>query len=777
MKPAKLIIATLLLSALLLPAHGKMNQTQQAFCNKYMPSALALRTSQGTEAALAEIERIYQLAEQQFDDCFFFHNYVWTEAQIKSGKADEEWGLAVFQYLWERDWRNHPGYALRLPGNKYLLLDNMIIKNNELGRAAQARALRLQEEHYLTTQKGLDTSGASYPDLGPIFSFLPEARQRAYPIYEHELPMRYRDPVRKTRKDFIYYPYIYALNHIADTALNTGDWIKSAELSDWSIRYVDEYMKGNNHLRGEVGTVVAYGSHQRLAKLMLLHGYPNEAAHFMRAFIAKAEDYYRTRTSDLLRAKSDLAAIRIELGALTEDDLTLVDEAEKEVAGNQWFDRSIVLKATLNKIRVYHALGHTQDAWKMLDALMAEMAQDVNPHHWVRMLNTAIDLALDDGAVRPELEDWFILALENARRAGNKFEELPLYEKYAQFLSMKGRLGEAIRIQQEAIRLAQAMSLPKRIGDNRAILAGMQRRTADDAVAAAPEPETEPQVAETAPQPSAAPAPDASSITIVPAIDIQPRQSLSAALPGQPAFGRFYLHNPAIVPQQGTLQLTGTIDQPEWNNEQWLTVNAGTAFEVTQLSKDMTLEAEASCIVDIFGRPPENGESAIVGCQWIPAGEPDTAASGTWEYRTAETEKRTAVVDAHELRNNPFYLIPIHHMIQRTDAGQPETVDFTVEASVPMRIETYDAFSGELLAVDANGDGDFEDGGDQIISDKNRNSWPDLIFGEGQHLASLVLYVQTAATTEGDTELTVKTHTGDDWQVDAIDVIKHATDQ
>ncbi|MDF7799487.1 hypothetical protein P4C99_08425 [Pontiellaceae bacterium B1224] len=779
MKPITMISVALLTLTSFLPAQGKRNPKQQAFCDQYMPLVLELHKTQGPEAALEEIERIYQLAERQFNDTYFFYSFIWYEAQMGTGKADEEWGLAIFQYLWDRDLSSHPEYALRLPSGKYCLLDNIIHQNSEVGRVAQARALRLEEELFLITQKGLDTSGNTYSDLGPIVSFLPEARRRTSAIYEHELPMRYQEPTTRTREDFIDYPYIYVLSGIADTSLESGDWVKAAELSDWCIRYADEYLKGNNYNRGEVAAVVSYESRERMAALMLLHGYPDEAAQYLRTYVAKAEDYYRSEERDILRSKSDLAAIRIQLGELSEDDLILVDQAEKAVAEHGWFSRSSALKASQNRIRVYHALGQTQEAWEMLDALMAEMAQDVNPYHWVRMLNTAIDLALTDGAVRPELEEWLILALENARRAGNKFEELPLYEKYAQFLMMKGRYQEAIRIQQEALRLARAMSLPKRISDNRDHLADMQQRIEDEAITAGPAAVSEVEITETKSQPTDTSEADTSisadisiSATILPAIDIQPRLSLSAALPEQAAYGRFYLHNAAAIPQPGTIQLSGALDQPDWRNEQWLTVNASPTFETVQLSKDYILEAGASCIIDIFGLPLENGEGAKVGCHWIPAGKSQAGVSGTWEYRTAETGKRTAVVDAHELQDNPYYLIPIHHMIQRTHADQQATVDFTVEASSSMRIETYDATSGELLAIDANGDGDFLDRGDQIVGDDNRNSWPDLVFTEGQCLTSLVMYVQPAATTAGDIELTVKTRTGDEWQVDAIDVIK-----
>ncbi len=751
---------------------GELTPDKNAFCEQYMPHALALRETQGPEAALAEIERIYQLAEQRFDDTYFFHRVVWYEAQIKGGHDDEKWGTTVYEYLWDRDMRTHPEYTVRLPGNQYLLLGNIGSCYQQLGKAAEARKIRMQEESYLIMQKGLDTSGQSYPDMGPIFTFLPQARKRAFPIYEHELPMRYQEPTIYTKEDFIYYSYLYAICRVAGCARDSGDWIKAAELSTWGIRYADEYMKGNNHMKGEIGRALAYDSHKLLSDLALFHGYHEEAADFLRIFIDKAEGYYDIGEWDILLAKLKLAVIRIDTEGATEDDLAMANEAEKQIIGNKWNDRVSMWGASLDKALIYHALDHKKEAWEIVDALMAEAAEDVNPHHWILTLDTAIDLALEDGAARPELEEWLVVALENARRAGNKYKELPLYEKYAKFLMIKGRYEEAVRIQQEAVRLARAMSLPKRLLDNLDVLEDMRQRIANETQVASsePQPETDPcSFATEDRQPVDAGNSATGGLSAsVPPVDIQPRISVSAALPGQAAYGRFYIHNPATVTQQGTLQLSGSLGEPDWMNGQWLTVSASPTFETIQLSRPLELEAGVSCIIDIIGMPHTNG-TVTVDCQWI---ADDRSISGSWTYQTSYTGKRTAVIDAHEYRDNPFYLVPIHHMVQRIDADAEETIDFTIEASSPMRIESYDALTGELLAVDANGDGDFLDQGDQIMVDDNRNSWPDLVFEAEQRLASLVMYVQPAESTAGDIELSVSIRTDAEWQMDAVDFIK-----
>jgi hypothetical protein len=194
-------------------------------------------------------------------------------------------------------------------------------------------------------------------------------------------------------------------------------------------------------------------------------------------------------------------------------------------------------------------------------------------------------------------------------------------------------------------------------------------------------------------------------------------------------------------------------------------------METVTLEKEITLQPGASCIIDITGLPLKNGTGAETQCNWTPDGTTQISVSGTWNYQTGTDGKRTAVIDAHEVRSNPFYLIPIHHMVQRLDAAQTAIIDFSIEASAPTRIETY-AANGVLLATDANGDGDFLDAGDFIAADANRNSWPDLPFEDSRPATSLIMYIKPLSKSQGDIELSVKLLKKGTWQTDAIDIVK-----
>ena len=166
----------------------------------------------------------------------------------------------------------------------------------------------------------------------------------------------------------------------------------------------------------------------------------------------------------------------------------------------------------------------------------------------------------------------------------------------------------------------------------------------------------------------------------------------------------------------------------------------------------------------------DGGTGDTVHCRWV-QGEKQIS-EGIWNYRSSNTQKRIAIIDAHELKSNPFYLVPINHTLQRQSYTATETVDLTVSATTSMRIEAYDGATGKLLYVDANGDGDFEDAGDLITSDTNHNNWPDLTFNAGDRMASLILYVKADATLTDEQELTIQLLENGKWRIDAVDIIR-----
>ncbi|MBC8126167.1 MAG: hypothetical protein H8M99_03320 [Gloeobacteraceae cyanobacterium ES-bin-144] len=106
----------------------------------------------------------------------------------------------------------------------------------------------------------------------------------------------------------------------------------------------------------------------------------------------------------------------------------------------------------------------------------------------------------------------------------------------------------------------------------------------------------------------------------------------------------------------------------------------------------------------------EGIDAAQVRAAWHQPGYQDSEAT-TWNVRwEADTTGRVAL-DASSLEANPFRFISLFHEFS-VPIGEDLGIPFRLCSPVPLRFEYYDATNDQLLAVDANGNGDFTETGD-----------------------------------------------------------------
>lgn len=766
---------------------------KRVFCEEQMAPVLKLYQEGKQTEALEELEGAYCRAESQFkqiNSIFFFYRIIWWEAQTRSGREDPEWGFKLYEFIHNRACRKNPNRAINIPRSDYILYENIAGCLYDVGKVAEARSWILKLEDSICEHQGLNTTDLqTYPDVDSLFPFIPEARNRDFPLYKHEVPkMRCNCEV----PCFIYYPYLYGIKHIAKEAFYAGDWVRAAELSSWYLSYNDQYMKDGKEMREEVFLNALYVIND-MAAICTMHDQHNEAIALYDRYIEQANEFFKKFNSPRYNAMITREVLKIETGTITDEALTIADQGIAILSKDIYISKRQVMTSQLNRARIYHARGHTDEAWSFVDQLLQTAKEDINPYLWTCILTTAIDLALDDGGTHPSLEEWLILALQNERLIGNKFAELDLYEKYAQLLILHGRFPEALQMQREAIRLAKAIDLPYR--ENKASEAyasylnlipkkksqpkqagtteGSEKHEQPQQIAATTIQQTTRKTETIGTAPSTIGGGMATRNHITSEVEIQPNLSMSATLVGQPAFGRFYLYNPSDIDQGGTLSLSGNLGRPEWKNEDWLTLGADQNQSLTEWTEPMTLTANSCRIIDITGIPETGGNLSTVYCTWIPLDSGQDQIKASWNFYESTSEKRTAVIDAHEMTQNPFYLIPIRHMIQQVSSENQMEIDVSIQASQPMRIEIYNERTGKLAAIDANGDGDFEDAGDLIATDYNRNNWPDITFEPEATRSSMILYVRPLSrnASQQEIELTVRLLVEGEWQTDAIDTI------
>ena len=749
-------------------------RSENKIAKKEMAPVIKRYKEEGIPPAINLLEDIWDEVEEKYLDSSFFKTYVWYEAQARSGHKDEEWGIALFEFLLEKREEEYPNEINRLSVYNYILLTNISERYKSIGKLARYREYIMRIDKDLRTHFHFDTMCTSYPDEGPIFSFLSNARKRNFPISKKDI-----FPGTQSSQPF-HYSYIYGIEDMATLVLMEGDWVRSAELSQWGIQYTDHFAeteKGDSRFKEVCGESLSCV--ENLATIASIHGYPKEALRIYQEFLAKTKQNYRLRSSSLHYAKLQILKLQIQLGQTPNDALKIADMAYKRIRSDSYYSsRRKSLQALVDKAQIYYDLGKKAEAWKIINKQLKKYKTDKNPRLQVIVFNTAINLALADGGTHPDLEDWLIQVLTYTRMFGTKLDERPLYKKYVTFLVLQGRYEEALILQRELVRLNRSLALKNPLRESKETLdqikKHLEKAKEEQRLAHASNATTHTTSAATASSKTIknnTPTDSADQeTTIAPAIDLQPAQSYSVALSGHAAIGRFFLFNPASISQSGTLVLEGRIDSIQQKNKTLLTLSVDPSFSNTTNSQSISLEPETFCIIDAIAPETLNKKTTKIKYTWIPNNKEQKEKTAIWEYGFDTTGTQTSVIDTHTIQSNPYYLIPIHHTIQRVDSSTKQIVDYTVESSSPMRIESYNALTGKLIAVDANGDGDFLDQGDFIASDENMNNWPDLTFIGGERLSSIIFYIEPNTTGE-DQKLTIKLKTEEGWKIDTVDII------
>ena len=192
----------------------------------------------------------------------------------------------------------------------------------------------------------------------------------------------------------------------------------------------------------------------------------------------------------------------------------------------------------------------------------------------------------------------------------------------------------------------------------------------------------------------------------IPKLPVQPLEVVGIAQPGKTAHTRFLIFNPTARSIRGHFVLTGPgatagksnsvsfqVGQPSISLRQPQTVAAGSESQIA-----VTLAASAGVT------------AAKVGVAWENAGQsPGPAAS--WDVSWDPAASRSIVLDASRLEANPFRSVALFHELAIPD-GDQVGIAFRLRSSVPLRFEYLAADTHELVAIDANGNGDFNDAGD-----------------------------------------------------------------
>jgi hypothetical protein len=236
-------------------------------------------------------------------------------------------------------------------------------------------------------------------------------------------------------------------------------------------------------------------------------------------------------------------------------------------------------------------------------------------------------------------------------------------------------------------------------------------------------------------------------------VTLQPLKIETGVIAGDPLRARFALRNPASTAHAGTLIARGPAARLHVAENPRRVVGTGVvggAMAELRLPLVVFGGEELPIVLEIEGGTRPGAAELAWNLAWKEDAAP-SAQNAEWKIRAEAEPFVTSVLNANQLRRNPFYAVSFTHQIVHRDPGAA-LENIRLIASEPLRLECYDAVTGRLLAVDAEGNGDFGDAGDILLDDADANRALDLPFAAGQRLREVEVFVFMAV---GSSQATV----------------------
>lgn len=262
---------------------------------------------------------------------------------------------------------------------------------------------------------------------------------------------------------------------------------------------------------------------------------------------------------------------------------------------------------------------------------------------------------------------------------------------------------------------------------------------------------------------------------------LQPMATTIQVASDEVARTRFYLANATPERVTGTLLLDGgDLVLRSWNSSSAgeaavFTFPAATAGGVSSVPQGRRLTLQPGEIrvvtVEIEPNTPPRALQREISAVWQTA-EARHAAKAQFVFARARELADTTATQACHLQLNPLLTVPVYMEVYHRRGSRTHVQDLLPVTSQPCRVELYEITGGatgrKLLAVDSEGDGEFDVLTDVVLSDRNRSGFPDVVFAEHKPVVALELHIYPLASPEGSeppaVELSVSLRDGARWR-------------
>lgn len=491
---------------------------------------------------------------------------------------------------------------------------------------------------------------------------------------------------------------------------------------------------------------------EQIAKVHEAAGRDRECEATLVRLLAVADAPKAETKDELNLGRIRLAWLRLRLG---DDPATQFSEAQAGLDGlaeRLWLRSWLDGRGLLARMHAHN--GDLPRGLEIIDAAIDQARAIRTPPLLASLLLTRAELRLDAGSTEGVQDDLFE-AVTNYRQMGGLRDETKAYVQYARFLRINGQTADAARMLAEATarlkRFPQAWQRTVMEREAAALAIKFPPISIPDTANAdagdvfssrwlkiAPDSRSRGQAPVTVANPAQPVKPDRATHES----DLQPIELTTRVAGDWSARGRFTLTNPGDVPVSGVLIARGATLDATWDAARlhWSLVRRknGGMHEVRQSVVLQPMD-QATVMLTAEAAPDATGNVQLT---WERAGEPQTA---WWRYTHGGGVPDIAVVDANLALENPFYSVPLHHFVVRSDRQRGDLLNLRVVTSEPSRVELVDAATSRVIAVDATGNGDFRGIGDILFDDKDRDGFPDIGFEKGQAARAVEIQVYPLA--------------------------------
>ncbi len=717
-----------------------------------MQEVIGIYQTSGESTAL---QRLTQLAAPYIHDSFAGHQFyvpIWGEAQMLEGRRDQELALSI--YNWLRDY---------IDRNSDTSINRIRVRHNLAGAQISTGRIALLSQNIQEIESlVLSNHGLDIPAL--LNAAAQDKDRFKFPSVVTDLEYNAAQrPYRKVRVGNQFPVEVpIALRAITEERMWNGRLHEALYITKWlnqsdTFQSADCIGKGRN-LMGTIYTM--FGEYDKAIEVYQQNLNDQLSAYRGRQWHAAATEV------DYLYVK----------GKTSERSVTDLNTLEQLRANNRLDSRYGAYEVQL--VRLVEEVDLQQAQWVEPFIRLVKYAMEENMTYFAQRVRLAIiHVVLSGGIVDEQFEKIFLQALLASREMGAKIQEPFLYRDYARFLASQGRMDEALELMRTArdlfsmwdfrlrqmeaeLYLTEFLFRLKRI-DNAQLLAVSQSEVFEEV------PQWLQRQAMQLSAISAAIPLESDSQVVV----LSPERITTAPVSEWGAQAIFTLANPGPVPINGMLHFAGVYSAQSFSEGLVLIDASASGDETrrTELSREWSLGPwEQGFIMIATDLAEDNSYQVELSAQ---ASASTVPAVSVLEVQPGNYGEIRSFISAHLIRDNPYFASPVFHILQGTHARE-ESIAFRLVASASCRIEAYGE-KGELIFVDANGDGRLDGRGDLLPYDSDSGGVAKVHLTEGETAKLIeIRYFPKKSNSDEPIEIRIERYVAGEWQTQAMDIIE-----